>query len=86
MQVVSLRQTLHPLLGWHGARVTFLLLFLVALFRVKTVNLAEVATGFAGSAKAASKCKRIQRFLRSFEINDDPIAQLVVRLLGMLKP
>ena len=85
-QITQLRQTLQPLLGWHGARVTFLSLFLVALFRVKTVNLAEVATGFAGSAKAASNYKRIQRFLRSFEIDYDQIAQLVVRLLGIPKP
>jgi len=33
-QITQLRQTLQPLLGWHGARVTFLSLFLVALFRV----------------------------------------------------
>ncbi|PZO45852.1 MAG: IS4 family transposase [Phormidesmis priestleyi] len=85
-QITQLRQTLQPLLGWHGARVAFLSLFLVALFRVKTVNLAEVATGFAGGAKAASNYKRIQRFLRSFELNYDQIAQLVVRLVGIPKP
>ncbi len=30
-----------PLLGWHGARLTFLALFLIALLRVKTINLAD---------------------------------------------
>jgi len=85
-QITQLRQTLQPLLGWHGARVAFLSLFLVALFRVKTVNLAEVATGFAGGAKAASNYKCIQRFLRSFDLNYDQIAQLVVRLVGIPKP
>ena len=77
-QITQLRQTLQPHLDWHGARVAFLSLFLVALFRVKTVNLAEVATGFAGRAKAASNYKRIQRFLRFFEVDYDQIAQLVV--------
>ena len=85
-QITQLRQTLQPLLGWHGARVAFLSLFLVALFRVKTVNLTEVATGFAGGAKAASNYKRIQRFLRSFEFDYDQIAQLVVNLVGIPKP
>ena len=85
-QITQLRQTLQPLLGWHGARVAFLSLFLVALFRVKTVNLAEVATGFAGRAKAESNYKRIQRFLRSFELDYDQIAQLVVNLVGIPKP
>ncbi|MGV2827465.1 hypothetical protein ACLFKQ_05825 [Myxosarcina sp. GI1(2024)] len=28
-QVILLRQTLKPLLGWHGARVSFLALFLI---------------------------------------------------------
>jgi len=85
-QINQLRQTLQPLLGWHGARVAFLSLFLVSLFRVETVNLAEVATGFGGRAKAASNDKRIQRFLRSFEVDYDRIAQLVVNLVGMPKP
>jgi hypothetical protein len=85
-QITQLRQTLQPLLGWHGARIGFLALFLVALFRVKTVNLAEVATGFAGQAKAASNYKRIQRFLRWFELDDNQIAQLVVRLVKIPKP
>lgn len=85
-QISQLRQTLQPHLGWHGARVAFLSLFLVALFRVKTVNLAEVATGFAGRAKVTSNYKRIQRFLRSFEIDYGQIAQLVVKLVGIPKP
>ena len=85
-QISQLRQTLQLHIGWHGARVAFLSLFLVALFRVKTVNLAEVATGFAGRAKATSNYKRIQRFLRSFELDYDQIAQLVVTMVGIPKP
>ena len=45
-QISLLRQTLKPLLGWHGARLNFLALFLIALLRVKTINLMELATGF----------------------------------------
>ena len=36
-----LRDTLKPHLKWHGVRLSFLALFLIALFRVKTVNLAD---------------------------------------------
>ena len=36
-----LRRTLKPLLGWHGARLSFLALFIIALLRVKTINLVE---------------------------------------------
>ena len=53
-QINLLRQALKPHLKWHGARLSFLSLFLVALLRVKTVNLAEIATGFRTDAKISS--------------------------------
>ena len=53
-QIILLRQTLKPLLGWHGARLNFLALFLIALLRVKTINLVELATGFRSSAQTES--------------------------------
>ena len=40
-QVNLLRQTLKPLLGWHGARLNFLALFLIALLRVMISALKE---------------------------------------------
>ncbi len=63
-QVNLLRQTLKPLLGWHGARLSFLALFIIALLRVKTINLMELATGFRSQAKSESSYKRLQRFFR----------------------
>jgi hypothetical protein len=67
-QVTLIRKTLQPYLGWHGARVTFLALLLIALFRVKTVNLAELATAFVGRAKTEPNYKRLQRFFGEFEL------------------
>lgn len=66
-QINLLRQTLKPHLGWHGARLNFWALFLIALLRVKTVNLAELATGFRSHAKTESSYKRLQRFFRHFD-------------------
>ncbi len=40
---------------WNGARLAFVSMFLIALMRVKTVNLAEIATGFRGKAKVESQ-------------------------------
>lgn len=68
-QVTLLRQTLQPHLAWHGARLSFLAMFLIALFRVKTVNLVELATGFVGQAQTDSHYKRLQQFFRSLELN-----------------
>ena len=57
-QINLLRQTLKPLLGWHGARLSFLALFLIALLRVKTINLTELATGFRSQAQTDSSAGR----------------------------
>lgn len=63
-----------PLLGWHGARLSFLALFLIALLRVKTINLVELATGFRRGAKTDSNYKCLQRFFKDFNLDDAAIA------------
>ena len=85
-QVSLLRQTLKPLLGWHGARLNFLALFIIALLRVKTVNLAELATGFRHHAQTDSNFKRLQRFLRGFELDYSLIAKTIVRIMDIPQP
>ena len=63
----------HSLASYADARSRrFLALFLIALLRVKTVNLVEIATGFAGKAKTESNYKRLQRFFREFELDYYP--------------
>jgi hypothetical protein len=57
-QINALSAALKPHLQWHGARLNFLSLFLIALMRVKTVNLAELACGFRNSARTESSYKR----------------------------
>ena len=64
-QINLLRQTLKPHLGWHGARLSFLALFLIALLRVKTVNLTELATGFQSKVRIDSNAGRSPHRLRS---------------------
>ena len=85
-QVSLLRQTLKPVLGWHGARLNFLSLFLIALLRVKTIDLVELATGFRSNAKTESSYKRLQRFFRNFELDYEEIAKVVVRLMKIPQP
>jgi len=79
----ALKQALSEHLDWHGARVSFLAHFIIALFRVKTVNLAELATAFNGRVKPESSYKRLQRFLRGFELNFPQLARLVVKLMAL---
>lgn len=49
-----LQQVLQTHFNWHGARLNFLAHFLVALYRVKTVNLVELASAFGGQASSES--------------------------------
>lgn len=81
-----LERTLAENVEWNKARINFLAKFLVALLQVRTVNLTEIAAVFAGRAKQASHYKRIQRFLRGFEISYRVIAKLLVSLLGVPRP
>jgi hypothetical protein len=78
---LALKTALAEHLDWHGARLGFLAQFLLALLKVRTVNLAELAKGFGGAAKIDSHYKRLQRFFRSFEIDGDDLARLLVRLV-----
>jgi hypothetical protein len=73
-------------LQWNAARLAFVSTFLIALMRVKTVNLAEIATGFSGEAKVASHYKRIQRFSRDFEVDYESIALMIVKVMKIPEP
>lgn len=85
-QVSVLREALRPHLPWHGARLSFLAMFLIALIRVRTVNWAELATGFCGYAHPDSHYKRLQRFFRHYDVHQSAIAQTIVRLLAIPEP
>lgn len=76
-----LERTLRETVALNRARGNFVAKFLMALLQVKTVNLSEIANVFAGRAKSDSHYKRIQRFLRSFEV---PYAVIALALLKVL--
>jgi hypothetical protein len=82
----SLERTLAETVDWNKARINFLAKFLIALIQVCSVNLAEIAAVFPGRAKQASHYKRIQRFLRGFEISYGVIAGVLVSLIGVPRP
>lgn len=85
-QVTLLRDALRPHLAWHGARLSFVAAFLIALLRVKTVNLSELATAFSGNAQTDSHYKRLQRFFRHYEMDYAEIAEAVVALMAIPEP
>lgn len=85
-EINRLSQQLRPHLNWHGARINFLSLFLVALFRAKTVNLAELSTVFASKAEESSCYKRLKRFFEQFELKQGDIARCVTQLSQIPEP
>ncbi|MFN2456559.1 MAG: hypothetical protein ABR577_20410, partial [Pyrinomonadaceae bacterium] len=81
-----LERTLAETVPLNRARGNFLAKFLVALLQVKTVNLSEIANVFAGRATSDSHYKRIQRFLRFFEVPYATIALALLKLLPLEAP
>jgi hypothetical protein len=49
----------------YTARTACLTAFVIALFKVKTVNLAQLAAAFPGPAEIDSHYRRLQRFFKS---------------------
>lgn len=66
---------------WHLARIKCLSYLMMGLFKVKTVNLTEIATTFPGRAEIESHYRRLQRFFQQVEFDSPLIAQLVVSFL-----
>jgi hypothetical protein len=85
-QINLIRKTLRTHLSQHGARVTFLALFLVALVRVRTVNFVELAQGFMGNAQTESSEKRLHRFFSEFDLDYHEVARLVAGLMEIPQP
>ena len=68
-------------LGWNKTRSSFLVNFVIAVIKVRTVCLTEIATAFSGKAQIASKYKTLQRFFRFFEIDFDAFTKFLSCLI-----
>jgi hypothetical protein len=68
-------------LPWNAARLEFLAQFILALVKVRTVNLTQIALAFSREAKSDSSYKRIQRFFRFFVLSEKGFAEVMLRLL-----
>jgi hypothetical protein len=82
-ELTPLIDILKEQLGWHRARISFLANFVIALIRVRTVNLTEIATAFGGSGKVSSHYRRLQRFFKDYDIHSESIAKSVVCLIPL---
>ena len=80
MNTDGLRNKIHKFFDFGKARVDCFSKMLLALFKVKAVNLAELASAFDGEAKVDSHYRRISRFFTEVNFNFDSVAQLIFNL------
>ena len=74
-------ELIRPHFGYHLARVNFMAAFVLALIRVRTVNLTQVALGMNPEVEQSSNYRRIQRFFEGFEVCQLKIARFVLSLI-----
>jgi hypothetical protein len=85
-QNTALLSQLQPhISGWHLARQKFLVQFILALLKAKTVNLTHIAPLLSG-VEVNSNYRRIQRFFQEFSLEFDLVARLIWALLPHQPP
>jgi len=77
-QIAKLTEIFNSRPWWNKARADLLSLFIVALLKVRSVNLTKIAVAMPGRAKTDLKYKRLQRFVANFDFSMNDIARLIV--------
>lgn len=76
----GLRVILKGHLGWGKCRLDCFTGMLLALIRLKHINLTQLALAFTSRADQASRYRRLQRFFRDVVFDYDAIARLIMQL------
>jgi hypothetical protein len=77
----ALQAILQEHISWNKARLCFLAHFIVALIKVRTANLTQVALTLNPLVLPASNYRRIQRFLAGFRFDINQIGRILLALL-----
>jgi len=77
-----LKQWLNKTLNWNELQLEFLVRLLIALRKIKTMNLSEVARVFVSNTKKMSIYRRIQRFFKEYPLSEEDIANIIIRKVG----
>ena len=84
--IAPLTNTLRPHFALSKSRLATLAVLLIGLANCRTVNLSHLASQFPGAALHASNYRRLQRFFQFVRLDEDVVAVLVVRILGLAGP
>ena len=81
MEINALINRLQPHLRWHRARLVCAAATILALIKLRTVNLCQLALVLNPNAKTASNERRLRRFFAGFDLDFEVIACLIVALI-----
>jgi len=79
----TLAATLAPHFDLSKSRLATLAIMIIGLANGRTVNLSHIASQFPGAAKHSSNYRRLQRFFQHVRLDQDIVAQIVVRMLNL---
>lgn len=74
-KINELRSILGKSFAWNKSRLDCFTKMLLALFKVRTVNLSEIAVAFDSKASVESRYKRLYRFFSQFEMDYDVLGK-----------
>lgn len=83
MDINELGAILNGYFHWNKARMACFVGMLMALLKVRTINLTELACGFLSNATIDSRYKRIKRFFKDFSIDFPLVASWVVQFFSL---
>jgi hypothetical protein len=88
--MLALHTVLAETLGVHfllsKSRLVTLAALIAGLVHARTVNLSQLAVHLCGSARHASKYRRLQRFFQFVRLDQCVAARLVVHMLNLERP
>ncbi len=70
---------------WNLSRTKCIAAFIIALIKVRTVNLVQLATALPGNAQKDSKYRRIQRLFKEFDFDNVNIASFIASRIASHK-
>ena len=80
-QSSALCETLQAHFPWHLARIKFMSLFILAVLTLTTVNFKKLSNALNGRAKRDSNYKRLQRFFKAFDLDQQKVAKVLLALV-----
>lgn len=83
MNINELAGILNGYFSWNKSRMECFATMLIALIKVRTVNLTEIACGFSSCATQDSRYTRVKRFFREFHIDFSIVASWVISCFSL---